>query len=86
MEFRHLGNGLYFPPIAPNGRVYAVPLGQETQVEIFCLTPVGIMGAGIKSRWSEIVGFYYDDESWRSSRAITRDEECASAEAYPASR
>lgn len=64
MEFRHLGNGLYFPPIAPNGRVYAVPLGQETQVETFCLTPMGIMGAGIKSHWSEIVGFYYDDESW----------------------
>lgn len=21
MEFRHLGNGQYFPPIAPNGRV-----------------------------------------------------------------
>ncbi len=64
MEFRRLGNGLYFPPIAPNGRVYAVPLGQETQVEIFCLTPLGIMGAGILSHWSEIVGFYYDDESW----------------------
>ena len=64
MEFRHLGNGQYFPPIAPNGRVYAVPLGQETQVEIFCLTPVGIMGAGVQSHWSEIVGFYYDDESW----------------------
>lgn len=64
MEFRRLGNGLYFPPIAPNGRVYAAPLGQETQVEIFCLTPVGIMGAGILSHWSEIVGFYYDDESW----------------------
>ncbi|TKK30908.1 hypothetical protein PspCFBP13528_14230 [Pseudomonas sp. CFBP13528] len=29
MEFRHLGNGLYFPPIAPNGRVYAVPLGKR---------------------------------------------------------
>ncbi|RTS42048.1 hypothetical protein DY943_32015 [Pseudomonas aeruginosa] len=40
MEFRHLGNGQYFPPIAPNGRVYAVPLGQETQVQIFCLAPV----------------------------------------------
>ena len=53
MEFRHLGNGQYFPPIAPNGRIYAVPLGQETQVEIFCLTPVGIMGAGIQSHWSE---------------------------------
>ncbi|MGE6663648.1 hypothetical protein ACQKEK_23400, partial [Pseudomonas sp. NPDC077408] len=64
MEFRHLGNGQYFPPIAPNGRIYAVPLGQETQVEIFCLAPVGIMGAGIQLRWSEIVGCYYDDESW----------------------
>ena len=64
MEFRHLSNGQYFPPIAPNGRVYAVPLEQETQIEIFCLTPVGIMGAGIQLHWSEIVGCYYDDESW----------------------
>ncbi|WP_263144810.1 hypothetical protein [Pseudomonas sp. RIT-PI-AD] len=85
MEFRHLRNGQYFPPIAPNGRIYAVPLGQETQVEIFCLTPVGIMGTGIQSHWSEIVGCYYDDESWEIIPRITRDEECASAEAYPAS-
>lgn len=64
MEFRHLGNGQYFPPIAPNGRIYAIPFEQENQVEIFCLTSEGIVGAGIQSRWSEIVGVYYDDESW----------------------
>lgn len=51
MEFRHLGNGLYFPPTASNGRVYAVPLGQKTQVDIFCLIPVGTIDAGIQSHW-----------------------------------
>ena len=63
MEFRHLDNGQYFPPIAPNGRVYAVPVGQETRIEIFCLPPIGIVGASIQSHWSEIVDCYYDDES-----------------------
>lgn len=64
MEFRHLGNKQYFPPIAPNGRVYAVPFEQETQVEVFCLTSVGIVGAGIQSLWPEIIGVHYDDQSW----------------------
>ncbi|MGV8842706.1 MAG: hypothetical protein ACOH2I_05580 [Pseudomonas sp.] len=64
MQFRHLGDDLYFPPIAPNGRIYAVPHNQQNQVEIFCLTSVGISAPGIQSRWSEIIGFYYDDESW----------------------
>ncbi|MFP6850065.1 MAG: hypothetical protein VCA57_15290 [Pseudomonas sp.] len=64
MEFRHLGNGLTFPPVAPNGRIYAVPVTQENQVEIFCLTPEGIVGGGVTANWAEITGFYYDDESW----------------------
>ncbi|MGX1127290.1 hypothetical protein [Pseudomonas sp. HLS-6 TE3448] len=64
MEFRHLGNGQTFPPIAPNGRIYAVPVTQENQVEIFCLTPEGIVGSGVSANWSEITGVYYDDESW----------------------
>ncbi|ABP78325.1 hypothetical protein I5G24_15455 [Pseudomonas aeruginosa] len=64
MEFRYLGNGQYFPPIAPNGRVYAVPFEREDQVEIFYLTSEGIVGVDVQARWSEIVGFYYDDDSW----------------------
>lgn len=64
MEFRHLGNGQYFPPITPNGRIFAVPVEQEKQVEVFCLTTMGIVGAGMQSPWSAIVGCYYDDESW----------------------
>lgn len=56
MEFRHLGNGRYFPPVAPNGRVYATPIEQKSQVEIFSPT-----SEGIQSSWSEILGFYYDD-------------------------
>lgn len=64
MEFRHLGNGQTFPPIAPNGRIYAVPVRQENEVEIFCLTSEGIVGSGITAKWAEITGFYYDDESW----------------------
>ena len=50
MEFRDLGNGRIFPPVAPNGRIYAVPVTQESQVEIFCLTPEGVIGSGIKVR------------------------------------
>lgn len=64
MEFRHLDNGQTFPPIAPNGRVYTVPVSQEHQVEIFCLTAVGIVGSGVVANWAEITGFYYNDESW----------------------
>ena len=64
MEFRDLGNGSIFPPVAPNGRIYAVPVTQESQVEIFCLTPEGVIGSGIKANWAEITGFYYDHESW----------------------
>lgn len=64
MEFRHLGKGRYFPPVAPNGRIYATPIGQENQVEIFSLTSQGIVGAGITSSWSGILGFYYDDVYW----------------------
>lgn len=64
MEFRHFGNGQTFPPIAPNGRIYAVPVTQKNQVEIFCLTPEGIIGRGVKATWAEIMGFYYSDESW----------------------
>ncbi|MES2234905.1 hypothetical protein EKA85_24545 [Pseudomonas veronii] len=64
MEFRDLGNGRIFPPVAPNGRIYAVPVTQESQVEIFCLTPEGVIGSGIKANWAEITGFYYDHESW----------------------
>lgn len=64
MESRHLDNGQYFPPIAPNGRVYAVPVGHETRIEIFCLPPIGIVGASIQSHRSEIIGCYYD-ESWK---------------------
>lgn len=64
MEFRHLGNGQTFPPIAPNGRIYAIPVTQENQVEIFCLTPEGIVGSGVAAKWAEITGFYYDNESW----------------------
>ncbi|MBC3384593.1 hypothetical protein [Pseudomonas sp. SWRI179] len=65
MEFRDLGNGRTFPPVAPNGRIYAVPVTQENQVEIFCLTPEGVIGSGVKANWAEITGFYYDDESWK---------------------
>lgn len=50
MEFRHLGNGQTFPPIAPNGRVYAVPITQENQVEIFCLTSDGVVGCGVTAK------------------------------------
>lgn len=64
MEFRHIGSGCYFPPIAPNGRIYATPIGQENGIEIFCLTPEGITGAGIQSNWSQIAGFYSDENSW----------------------
>lgn len=64
MEFHYLGNGHYFPPNAPSGRIYAVPYEQENQVEIFCLAPEGIVGAGIQVRWSEIVSVHYDDQSW----------------------
>lgn len=64
MEFRHLGNGQTFPPIAPNGRIYAVPVTQESLVEIFCLTPAGIVGSGVAADWSAIRGFYYNNESW----------------------
>jgi hypothetical protein len=64
MKFHHLGNGQYFPPIAPNGRIYAVPYAQENQVEIFCLVQEGIVGADLQVRWSEILGVHYDDRSW----------------------
>ncbi|AXQ49806.1 hypothetical protein DZC31_24245 [Stenotrophomonas rhizophila] len=64
MQFRHLANGQTFPPIAPNGRLYAVPVTQKYQVEIFCLTPAGIVGRDIATNWAEIRGFYYDHESW----------------------
>lgn len=64
MEFRDIGNGRTFPPAAPNGRIYAVPVTQENQVEIFCLTPEGVIGSGVKANWAEITGCYYDDESW----------------------
>ncbi|PBM99994.1 hypothetical protein [Pseudomonas aeruginosa] len=64
MEFRDLGNGRIFPPVAPNGRIYAVSVIQESQVEIFCLTPEGVIASGIKANWAEITGFYYDHESW----------------------
>ena len=64
MEFRHLGNGQTFPPVAPNGRVYAIPVTQENHVEIFCLTPEGIVGSSVAANWAEITGFYYDDKSW----------------------
>lgn len=64
MQFRHLGDGRTFPPIAPNGRVFAAPIGLTNEVEVFCLTPRGIVGGGIQSKWSEIVGFYYDDDFW----------------------
>ncbi|HGP1238848.1 TPA: hypothetical protein ACLF0R_005952 [Pseudomonas aeruginosa] len=64
MEFRHLGNGQTFPPIAPNGRIYAVPVTKENQVEIFCLTSGGIVGCGLTANWADITGAYYDDESW----------------------
>lgn len=64
MEFRHLGNGFTFPPIAPNGRTYAVPVTQENQVEIFCLTSEGIVARGVKASWDAITGVYYDDECW----------------------
>ena len=64
MEFRHLANGETFPPIAPNGRIYAVPLSQENHVEIFCLKTEGIVGSGIAANWAEIMGFYYNHESW----------------------
>ncbi|WP_231740509.1 hypothetical protein [Pseudomonas lundensis] len=64
MEFRHLGNGQTFPPVAPNGRGYAIPVTQENHVEIFCLTPEGIVGSSVAANWAEITGFYYDDKSW----------------------
>jgi hypothetical protein len=78
MEFRHLGNGQTFPPIAPNGRIYAVPVTQENQVEIFCLTSDGIVGCSVTAFWADITGAYYDDESWEIilhnyiSRAMTQ--------------
>lgn len=64
MEFRHLGNGQTFPPVAPNGRIYAVPVKKEHQIEIFCLTSKGIVGNDFTAKWAEITGFHYDDESW----------------------
>lgn len=64
MEFRHLDNGQTFPPVAPNGRVYAVPFTQESHAEIFCLTSDGIVGCGVTANWADITGVYYDDESW----------------------
>ena len=64
LKFRHLGNNRYFPPIAPNGRIYAVLTEQENQVENLCLTSEGIISADIKTLWSEILGIYYNDDYW----------------------
>lgn len=50
MGFRHLGNGQTFPPVAPNGRIYVVPVEQEHQIEIFCLTSKGIVGNGFTAK------------------------------------
>jgi len=64
MKFLFLGSGQYFPPILPNGHVFAVPVGRENQIEVFCLESEGITGTGIKCLWSEILGFYYNDDYW----------------------
>ncbi|MNJ46648.1 hypothetical protein D3C77_417830 [compost metagenome] len=85
MEFRHLGTGQTFPPIAPNGRIYAVPVTQENQAEIFCLTPEGIVGSGVTAMWAEITGVYYDDESWEIILRNYTGRECVSVVATPAS-
>ncbi|WP_336331434.1 hypothetical protein [Pseudomonas putida] len=85
MEFCHLGNGQTFPPIAPNVRIYAVPATQENHVEIFCLTPEGIVGSGVSANWAEITGVYYDDDSWEIILRNYTGGECVSAVAIPAS-
>ncbi|SFU17902.1 MULTISPECIES: hypothetical protein [Pseudomonas] len=64
MEFRALGSGRYFPPIAPNGKVMATHIKTDNQQEVFRLTSEGIFALGVTARWQEIRGCYTDNDFW----------------------
>lgn len=56
MEFRETRPGEYFPPILPNGRFFARPVGGERLMEILVVTDAGLSCNGVSYAWSDLQG------------------------------
>ncbi len=62
LEFRETRPGEYFPPIIPNGRFFARPVGGDLLMEILVVTDAGLSCNGVSYAWSDIQGIsIYED-------------------------
>ncbi len=56
LEFRETRPGEYFPPIIPNGRFFARPVGGDRLMEILAVTDAGLSCNGVSYAWADLQG------------------------------